>query len=41
MNFNGMKIVGRWEVVIEDNFHSGELCVILEVKRVFLMIVHI
>lgn len=29
VNFNGMKITGRGNVIIGDNFHSGEECVII------------
>ncbi|MDY0277408.1 MAG: acyltransferase [Acholeplasma sp.] len=28
-NFNGMRILGKGEVKIGDNFHSGENCIIL------------
>lgn len=29
VNFNGMKILGRGSVVIGDNFHSGEECLMI------------
>lgn len=29
VNFNGMKILGRGQVVIGDNFHSGKECMMI------------
>lgn len=29
VNFNGMKIVGRGQAIIGDNFHSGEDCLMI------------
>ena len=29
VNFNGMRIVGRGKVIIGDNFHSGEDCLMI------------